>query len=100
MMKASLALFLTLSLATQVAAISVQFENDHLLTTLVNTGRGFHAGNSDFDDDQRGARPYFSGPLTALFWLKLAPPTPHRNPQTVLASIPWLRLRPKTVLLI
>jgi hypothetical protein len=83
MVKAFLTIFLALSLVAQGGSVCIQVDNDHLLTALVNASRDMHVTNNDFDDDQRGAKPYAVAPLTLPFWLNTAAKSTRRDTQAI-----------------
>lgn len=53
-----LAVFLTLSLATQVAAVSSQFDSQDFVAGQVHKQGHLSAYNTDFDDDRRGLKSF------------------------------------------
>ena len=55
MFKALLALFLTFSLATQVASLSAQLDSERHFLHAPGQVRPY---NTDFDDDRRGLKPF------------------------------------------
>lgn len=55
MYKILLALFLTISLATQVASASAQFDSQR---HFLHAPGQFRAYNTDFDDDRRDGKPF------------------------------------------
>lgn len=76
MIKVFLMMFLALSLAVQGTSISIQIENDHVVSALVQTRHDIHVASNDLDDEQRGAK-FHTAALTPPFEVTLVSDSPH-----------------------
>jgi len=70
MVKALLTIFLVLALIGQGGSVCIQVDNDHVVTALVKDSHKIHVVNTEFDDEQRGAKFYPPASLTLPNWLK------------------------------